>query len=284
MVIGQGVTSTELARQLVLEGNAMTEPETLLEGCRVGKPFHTMRPKDYLATHATVPTSVAVKRVTSGSVEYEDADGARHTVGVGHVTVCAGRRKVGLDLCGELVDAGLGTYRINNNERASDFLNPTRSVSEQAYTLWGHGPFVAFLRKPLGSAWPRRRTSPLSGRSVRGWGVSVGSRTTCGRSQAPNARTTKTYRSPAAISPSAHKSALGLKVCPCSECRHLWDRRGLRRGLSTQGTYKEWLSHHLSDPYLTEWRANSWRMDPQGRDATTKKMVSAILSRVRPAT
>lgn len=105
MVIGQGVTSTELARQLVLEGNAMTEPETLLEGCRGGKPFHTMRPKDYLATHATVPTSVVVKRVTSGSVEYEDADGARHTVGVGHVTVCAGRRKVGLDLCGELVDA-----------------------------------------------------------------------------------------------------------------------------------------------------------------------------------
>lgn len=132
---------------------------------------------DHLATHATVPTSVAVKRVTSGSVEYEDADGARHTVGVGHVTVCAGRRKVGLDLCGELVDAGLGTYRINNNERASDFLNPTRRVSGQAYTLWGHGPFVAFLRKPLGSAWPRRRTSPLSGRSVRGWGVSVGSRT-----------------------------------------------------------------------------------------------------------
>ena len=105
MVIGRGVTSTELARQLVLEGNAMTEPETLLEGCRGGKPFHTMRPKDYLATHATVPTSVAVKRVTSGSVEYEDADGARHTVGVGHVTVCAGRRKVGLDLCGALVDA-----------------------------------------------------------------------------------------------------------------------------------------------------------------------------------
>lgn len=94
-----------------------------------------MRLKDYLDKHATVLTSVAVKRITADSVEYEDADHVRHTIPADLVAVCAGQRKVGLDLYAELVEAGYEVYRIGNNERASNFLNATRSAFELAYTI-----------------------------------------------------------------------------------------------------------------------------------------------------
>lgn len=135
VVIGGGVAGAELAHRLVLEGNAVTVLEMLPEICNGGELFHTMRLKDYLDKHATVLTSVAVKKITSSSVEYEDADHVRHSIPADLVAVCAGQRKVGLDLYEELVDAGYETYRIGNNERAANFLNATRSAFELAYTI-----------------------------------------------------------------------------------------------------------------------------------------------------
>ncbi len=135
VVIGGGVVGAELAHRLVLDGNAVTVLEMLPEICNGGELFHTMRLKDYLDKHATVLTSVAVKKIASDSVEYEDADHVRHTIPADLVAVCAGQRKVGLDLYAELVDAGCEVYRIGNNERASNFLNATRSAFELAYTI-----------------------------------------------------------------------------------------------------------------------------------------------------
>ena len=135
VVIGGGVAGAELAHRLVLEGNNVTVLEMLPDICNGGELFHTMRLKDYLDKHATVLTSVAVKRIDSDSVEYEDAEGTRHTIPADLVAVCAGQRKVGLDLYEQLVDAGCEVYRIGNNERASNFLNATRSAFELAYTI-----------------------------------------------------------------------------------------------------------------------------------------------------
>lgn len=135
VVIGGGVAGAELAHRLVLEGNDVTVLEMLPEICNGGELFHTMRLKDYLDKHATVLTSVAVKRVTADSVEYEDAEGKRHSIPADLVTVCAGQRKVGLDLYDELVEADCEVYRIGNNERAGNFLNATRSAFELAYTI-----------------------------------------------------------------------------------------------------------------------------------------------------
>ena len=129
------MAGAELAHRLVIEGNAVTVLEMLPEICNGGELFHTMRLKDYLDKHATVLTSVAVKRITSDSVEYEDANHMRHAIPADLVAVCAGQRKVGLDLYEELVDAGCEVYRIGNNERAGNFLNATRSAFELAYTI-----------------------------------------------------------------------------------------------------------------------------------------------------
>lgn len=135
VVIGGGVAGAELAHRLVLEGNTVSVLEMLPEICSGGEMFHTMRLKDYLDRHATVLTSVAVKRIGEDSVEYEDAEGERHGIPADLVAVCAGQRKVGLDLYEELVDAGCEVYRIGNNERAGNFLNATRSAFELAYTI-----------------------------------------------------------------------------------------------------------------------------------------------------
>ncbi len=134
-VIGGGVAGAELAHRLVLEGNRVTILEMLPEICNGGELFHTMRLKDYLVKHATVLTSVAVKQINVDFVEYEDAEHVRHTIPADLVAVCAGQRKMGLDLYEKLTEAGYEVYRIGNNERASNFLNATRSAFELAYTI-----------------------------------------------------------------------------------------------------------------------------------------------------
>ena len=103
--------------------------------CSGGELFHTMLLKDYLNKNATVLTSVAVKKINTDSVEYEDAGHVRHTIAVDLTAVCAGQRKMGLDLYTQLLEAGYETYRIGNNERAANFLNATRSAFELAYTI-----------------------------------------------------------------------------------------------------------------------------------------------------
>ena len=134
-VIGGGVAGAELAHRLVEEGNEVTVLEMLPDICNGGELFHTMLLKDYLQKHASVMTSVAVKKITADSVEYEDKDHVRHTIPVNMTTVCAGQRKMGMDLYGQLTEAGYEVYRIGNNERAGNFLNATRSAFELAYTI-----------------------------------------------------------------------------------------------------------------------------------------------------
>lgn len=134
-VIGGGVAGAELAHRLVLEGNNVTILEMLPDICNGGELFHTMRLKDYLSKNATVLTSVSVKKIAADSVVYEDAGNVRHTIPTDLVAVCAGLRKVGLDLYEQLLDAGYEAYRIGNNERAANFLNATRSAFELAYTI-----------------------------------------------------------------------------------------------------------------------------------------------------
>ncbi len=135
VVIGGGVAGAELAHRLVLEGNRVSVLEMLPDICNGGELFHTMLLKDYLNKNANVLTSVAVKKITADSVEYEDKDHVRHTVKADMTTVCAGQRKMGIDLYNALLEAGYEAYRIGNNERAANFLNATRSAFELAYTL-----------------------------------------------------------------------------------------------------------------------------------------------------
>ena len=91
--------------------------------------------KDCLSRNATVLTSVVVKKINADTVEYEDKDHVRHTVKADLTAVCAGQRKMGLDLYDAILEAGYEAYRIGNNERAGNFLNATRSAFELAYTL-----------------------------------------------------------------------------------------------------------------------------------------------------
>ena len=135
VVIGGGVAGAELAHRLVLEGCNTAVLEMLPDICNGGELFHTMRLKDFLSKNANVLTSVAVKKITADAVEYEDSEHVRHTIPADLVAVCAGQRKMGLDLYEKLLDAGYETYRIGNNERAANFLNATRSAFELAYTI-----------------------------------------------------------------------------------------------------------------------------------------------------
>lgn len=135
VVIGGGIAGAELAHRFVLEGSKAAVLEMLPDICNGGEFFHTMQLKDYLKNNATVLTSVAVKKITDHSVEYEDADHIRHEIPADIVAVCAGQRKVGLDLYEQLLEAGYEAYRIGNHERASNFLNATRSAFELAYTI-----------------------------------------------------------------------------------------------------------------------------------------------------
>ncbi len=135
VVIGGGIAGAELAHRFVMEGSSAAVLEMLPDICSGGELFHTMLLKDYLNKHANVLTSVAVKKITDHSVEYEDADHNRHEIPADIVAVCAGQRKVGLDLYEKLLEEGYETYRIGNQERASNFLNATRSAFELAYTI-----------------------------------------------------------------------------------------------------------------------------------------------------
>lgn len=135
VVIGGGVAGAELAHRIVLEGGKAAVLEMLPEICRGGEMFHTMLLKDYLNKNATVLTSVAVRKINPDSVEYEDTDHVRHTIPADLTAVCAGQRKMGLDLYDQLLEAGYEAYRIGNNERAANFLNATRSAFELAYTI-----------------------------------------------------------------------------------------------------------------------------------------------------
>ena len=63
------------------------------------------------------------------------SDHKLHTIPADIVAVCAGQRKVGLDLYEQLLEEGYEAYRIGNNERVSNFLNATRSAFELAYTI-----------------------------------------------------------------------------------------------------------------------------------------------------
>lgn len=135
VVIGGGVAGAELAHRFVLEGSNAAVLEMLPDICNGGEFFHTMQLKEYLSQHATVLTSVKVKKITDHSVIYEDSDQAEHEIPADIVAVCAGQKKIGLDLYDALLQEGFETYRIGNNERASNFLNATRSAFELAYTL-----------------------------------------------------------------------------------------------------------------------------------------------------
>lgn len=135
VVIGGGIAGAELAHRFVLEGSTAAVLEMLPDICNGGEFFHTMQLKEYLKNNAQVLTSVAVKKITDHSVEYEDAQGTRHEIPADIVAVCAGQRKVGLDLYDQLLSEGYEAYRIGNHERASNFLNATRSAFELAYTI-----------------------------------------------------------------------------------------------------------------------------------------------------
>lgn len=135
VVIGGGIAGAELAHRFVMEGSSAAVLEMLPDICNGGELFHTMQLKDYLNKNAQVLTSVAVKKITDHSVEYEDKDHVRHEIPADIVAVCAGQRKVGLDLYQQLLEEGFEAYRIGNHERASNFLNATRSAFELAYTI-----------------------------------------------------------------------------------------------------------------------------------------------------
>lgn len=135
VVIGGGVAGAELAHRIVLEGSNAAILEMLPDICNGGEVLHTTLLKEYLNKNAKVLTSVSVRKITDNAVEYEDSGHELHTIPADVVAVCAGQRKVGLDLYERLLEEGYEAYRIGNNERVSNFLNATRSAFELAYTI-----------------------------------------------------------------------------------------------------------------------------------------------------
>lgn len=135
VIIGGGVVGSELAHRICMEGSHVTIMEMMPDICVGGEFFHSRLLKDYLHKNAKVLTSVSVKSICKDSVEYVNENNETIHEKADMIIVCAGQKKIGTDLYHELTIEGIETYCIGNNEKASNFLNSTRSAFELAYTI-----------------------------------------------------------------------------------------------------------------------------------------------------